>query len=247
MSLDSPNIQYVDKYYQCIVKGYIYKLETSQYVQHLIPDIVFGIILLFYYENEFFSKCGSDMEITSTDLKKQKKNKVELINTTAWHKVSNTAYGNIIIDTHKFQNVIYKWVLNIVSEMVNSSCVIGIHSSDGLFDTDYNAYSQFFAQKHSVYYGRRIGTKRLTMITNDDNCDYEDINGDLRTIASVETYKIELILNTKEKVLKYIDNDSDIGIAFKDISLNQPSRLAISTSTQDLSVQIFDFKMYSVK
>ena len=50
MSLDNPNIQYVDKYYKYIVSGFLHEIEKDNLIKSIIPDIEFGIILSLYYE-----------------------------------------------------------------------------------------------------------------------------------------------------------------------------------------------------
>eukprot|EP01083_Nonionella_stella_P215790 776312_1 len=224
MSLNSTNIQYVDAYYKYIVSGFIHHLEKTNSVHCIIPDIVFGITLLFYYDNEFFMKCGKDMDITSTDVAKQKHNVVTLRNNyhsgIRYGPHSNTAYGNIIINTHKFPNSIYKWVLSVnMSIHIEStaiSCLIGIHSSSGVFDTEYNAYSRFMAEKNSIYFAREVTvgarSDRDKLIRNDDQ--YIKTSVLYQNNVTKGIHQIEMILNTKDKTLQYIDNGVDLRVAF---------------------------------
>eukprot|EP01083_Nonionella_stella_P011148 31693_1 len=221
MSLASPNIQYVDKYYKSIVSGFIHQLETTASVQFIIPDIVFA---------------------------KQKNNVVTL----RYGPHANTAYGNIIINTHKFPNCIYKWLLsvNMLTYATNpTSCFIGIHSSSGVFDTEYNAYSRFMAEKNSIYFAREVTvgaqSDRDKLIRNDDQ--YIKTSVLYQNNVTKGIHQIEMILNTKDKTLQYIDNGVDLRVAFAQMYLQRQSRLTITISNPGCSVQIMDFKMYSVK
>ena len=187
------------------------------------------------------------MKITSSDIAQGKKNIVTMLSPGRWDPPYNTTYGNIIIDTRKFPNCIYKWMLSINFNIPNNNaeCFVGIHSSSGIYDINYNAYSMILAEDNSIYYAWHIkmGTApRIPVITNDDCNEYQDKYD--KGFMQGKIYNIDMILNTKTKSMEFIDNGTKLGAAFTNMFIGLQSRLAIAIN-KNVSVQILDFKMHS--
>ena len=289
VTLDHPNIQYVDQYYKNIVFGFMHKLltklEKENDFNNIIPEIVYALILLFYYEREYFTQYGQHMEITSSDIGKQKLDIVSFNpNKVADHNYAfagwnspravdsdhNTAYGNIWIDTKKFPNVLYQWILSInmkkepdtsnpAEDEEGASCIIGVHSSPGTFDVNHNAYKG--TEAYSMCYARQLIANLEeneygilshwdkhpeidALITNDGL--YAELSDDYDVDIGFGVHKIHMILNTREESLRFIDDEKDLGNAFTEMCLKDKLRLAVCIN-KNVTVQILDFKMHSVK
>ena len=207
-----------------ICNAFIHEIEKLLSKNDVIPLSIFEICAIYYF-HEHLEKCANFMDINNAKniatiksnnknnqiFKPNKKiNRKKLRGTVYGHYMINSQYDGYDINIYdNSDNNIYEWTLKI--DQMSSWITIGIDSSlqkhinDDFSDQDgytYYAYGSsgyIYQNKYdfrSVEYG-------IEYKTNDE---------------------IKMVLNKKNRSIKYYVNDKDQGIAFNLIHIKYPYR-----------------------
>ena len=96
----------VDKQSKYLVHGYIHKIESTHKLSMNIPSSIIRICILFFFQTEYFEKCGDDLMITG-----DKSDTLKRISTDdGYHNY--VAYGLHWMDSTKYETV--KWTVKVV-------------------------------------------------------------------------------------------------------------------------------------
>ena len=202
------------------VFGYIRECQKLLNEDRIIAPLIYHLCLLFFHIKEYWTAFhGGIFEVNE---------KMDTF-TKFWHG-RGTVYGNICIDSEI--ECVYKWKFKILENKNWFGVYFGIDSSNKKFlDRDYRDWTAENKSKHYAYGDQKI-------FTNHKMSRYGDQT--LKGFMNVETVQIEL--NTKDRTIKYIVDDIDQGIAFKNIDITLKYHLAISTYRRYLSIKILSFE-----
>ena len=221
---DFETVKYIDQPTTDTVNGYIKKqqnlLPHKENPYYLIPPLVTHLILLYYFNNEYFVNTPKGY-IISHDKK--------TIQKTEWSTVS--MYGNIIIPSTR--SGIYYWSFKVLQVEVNLT--FGITS-----DIEHSFESSFWSDENHSNYGAMYSGHKVSKANPEFNYSFDDLNNN-------DIVKMELDLNKKE--LSYWVNDKYIGPAYTDIDVGEDIKykMAVDMMRQDTKVQFIDFSRAKTK
>ena len=202
------------------VFGYIRKHQKLLDEDKIIAPLIYNLCLLFFYIKEYWA--AYDKVLFKVNQQKD--------TFTNMGNGKGTVYGNICIDSQI--ECIYKWKFKILVNTETYGIYFGIDSSNKKFLDD--DFSYFRADNQSKCYSYGDGT----VYTSGKLTKYGDET--LDGFLNVETVQIEL--NTKDRTIKYIVDDIDQGIAFKNIDITLKYHIAITTYYEDTSIKILSFE-----
>ena len=202
------------------VNGYIRQCIQLSTKEKVIPLGIIDLCLHFYWIAEYFTceapEIWLEKDDTIADYCNIDKKQFEEPDNIDW--IHSTIYGNITIDNKK--NLIYKWKFKLIIELELDGVGFGIDASNKQFSTkdysdDKNKYPYYcFMDGKSL---RSHNKKHI----NNKNKKY------LEKIFSQQFKKntiIDMILNIKNKTIKYYLNGKDLGIVFKEIEFNDDTK-----------------------
>ena len=231
--LDLQDVKYVDLITSILIYGYIRESQATFDLSYNVPELIFNICLLFYFEREYWDKHGENIVINTSNTS----------NDTALLKASKhkwkSAYGKASIDLTS-NNTIFKWTVRLDS----SKCawylaVIGII-------TDTNSQERFAITmtKSAKYYYIRTG---LWGGYKNNICSHEcggkpDYNKMICQQPNI--YDITITVNSKQRSVRFEcekDNNA-VDLECKNIDCDGKYHLFISMYNPSVSMQIIQFK-----
>ena len=236
MSTKFDVIKKVDQRTKSIINGFMKEAQSLLPFQdnsyYNIPDLVFMITILYYFNPEYFSVHGRNMELNENK------------DIMGSHGGRNTVYGNIVItkkDRGKFI-----WTFKLIEPKENVIMTIGIDSSNKAFVNDrfycsgyghvfygYQSYSEFDTGSLMM---RSSEVEKQSWKDTDQGYEYGVIYSDTESQVKME-------LNMDDKTLKYYVNGKDQGIAFQNICFENDEKYSMCISLDEpMSVRLLDFK-----
>eukprot|EP01084_Bolivina_argentea_P282979 484542_1 len=201
------DLTHIDDKDKLIVFGFVHqnqRLLPRVNSYFVIPELVIYIILFCFHNPEYFTSKNNGVYWN------KKENTIGICH-DGW---ISTVYGNIPI--HGTQSIIYIWTFKII-EYYKRIC-IGIDSSNKTYlKTDFTkrCNKDFYATK-----GDKLCCLAKHRTTKVDT--YEGPGWNVEMV-------VKMVLNVKNKTLKYIYDNKDYGIAFSNIDLETKTfHLAIS-------------------
>ena len=143
MSFHFDRIKDIDDYTKSIVHGFVHSSQKlfhkEQTTYYTISDLIISVIIVYYYQNEYFAKYTDDIIVNKTK---------NILRSTLWE--SRSIFGDIKIDKHTYCNKFVRkfMVLNCSEEVM---VAIGVNASEdentiGLFDNP-----RYHNLNHSFY------------------------------------------------------------------------------------------------
>ena len=201
----------IDAYSKLIINGYIRNIHTLFILDNVvlfdnIPRLIISLCSSYYYDGEYFEKRKSAKHINMTDNKRT----VYTNYSFAW-----SVYGALKIPSTI--NFIFKWTI-LVNKCSKNCFRFGICSENA-------ENTKFFNDNNCISYvydggdGKIYSNKQLL-------ANWKKYGKRLNGMGD----KIQIILNLKRKEISFIINNTNYGVAFKNIIYNEQIyyRLAIS-------------------
>ena len=225
MAFNFDRIKQIDQSTKDVVQGFI---KQAQLLLPLdkpyfnIPSLVVHLVLMFYWNPEFFTKHGGNASI-------DEKRKIVCFSE------EDAAYGNIEISGNITHGK-YIWTFDVL-KFDCGLLSVGIDSSNKQFSS-IDWYNNHF--NPSEHYSFEMGTGSADIYSSAVDC--EDYGSG---IHSNDTLIMELDFN--HKTLGFMINDTDFGIAFRDIDFkdNRKYHMVVSgyvTRQKDIRIELADFQ-----
>ena len=181
-----------------------------------VPVMISSICIMYYRKEEIFEIAAEHIKVS--------KNKRIITNTVSEGFAHCNVYGGIQISADNDNKKIYEWKLRM--NKMTYCCGFGIASE---------IYLGRFAIEHWQYMYRQGGR----ILDHDEFTGYRENYGP--TLKEGDIMKIELDLNRSQ--IKYLVNDQDLGIAYKDIIRGEDIkyRLCASVGLEETEVEIISF------
>ena len=216
------SLKYVDQRTKDCVNGYIkscQKLLPNDVIYYHIPELVIHCILFFYFVNdEFDDEKPHQGYILSED------------KTIMRCKNNDHAFGMTYLKRAVSQGI-HKWTfkcLNVNDD--NWFDCIGVCKTKAKIDSDYRVDDLLSEDG----YGWIINYQEITFIDDEISCEYgkqKCLTGDV----------IDMILDLDALQIRFIVNDEDWGIAWKDIEKTEYTAVA-SANVEDDAIQLISYQ-----
>ena len=209
--------QLVDTKTKYLVFGFVRIIKIND---KIIPIPIIELLIKFYYETEYFSKCGKYAVISNDKL---------TITNTAKSGEWSTCYGIQAIESNT--ELIHVWKIKINNSHSMGYISIGIDSSDAQFVD----HGFLFKSSSENYCFRADGYKISKGVQIHGYC-----NG------FFDNDVVEVIVNLSKAEISFTVNDKNQGVAYSNITKRDDIkyRLAVYTYKTNESVTLLD---YSVK
>ena len=204
-SLPSELLKLVDRKTEYVVNGFIHRIENISSLSINVPRSIIQICILFFFQFEYFEKCGDDLSITGDQENRIKKS----AEVDGWR---NIGYGSKWIESNT-SNII-RWTIKIIKHKQNDGVMVGviskeIDSNDCLWNS---THCTFLWNKIIYYEGCNI---------NDEYIDHYWVNTNV--LLTME-------LNLKKSELIYYINDKCYGTATNKIKKSDNIRYKLAVS-----------------
>ena len=218
------------------VTGYLRSIElllpdSSAYYN--IPEPVNHLILSYYHRPEYFTICGSRLQID--DIQDTLTHKTDEIHDFDYNDVG-TAYGNIMINGD--EDHVLVWIFKIIK--CKDGLYIGIDSSNRKHP-DSEPIDPW--TKKYTFWSYAGGANAFLFYNIQDEMKNGCVNNGFYAEDWRDNDILRMEVDVPNQTIKYILNDKDTGIAFNDINLKgKQFCLAISSEEGGQSVQLLDFQ-----
>ena len=222
-SFELKTAKQADERSKLLVFGYIRNINDTQQISTNISDLIWIMILIYYMEHEYFDSFGDDLQLSN-----DKKMVTKIKRDNNW---DNNCYGIIEIASTN-NNCIYEWKFKIkLSSGDCGHCVIGITAEEHTPNIDFEENDGCHYALSSTGFNY---TQKYDWITQCDDFSHND--------------HVTLQLNMAQKEIRYLTDDEDLGIIYKNINHGDDViyRLFVAINAIGDSIEITDFsKRYS--
>ena len=227
----------VNKQLKFTVFGYLHEFENHHEIN--IPKMIKYICLNYYLLSEEFTKHGNKMILNKAK---------NMVSKSGDNNATRTVYGNVIISDKDESIIEYQWNLKIkkvkkdvkylwFSFGIDSS---GKHQLNGDFSNDYWNNCEFYGL--SMNFLEEAVYLRKHSQQDFDNNEIKEyaMNFDVKETT---WYDFKMMLNMKNKTLKFEFNDENIPIYHSDVSFknNKEYYMAIAIYQDNLQIKLTDF------
>ena len=196
-------------------------------IQNFVPVDVIHMILIYYFIRERFSRTAQALIITDTYNNTKIKNIAR-----GWQ----TALGSFIIDIAKYPSTtVFQWRFKLVS--ADAAITIGI--MEHIKDKPLNIEEYVYFRVDRFCYAWSQGYYSTSFETHDGHSYSYAGFDDEAMDRNGNDNDIIMTLNVNAKTIEYTINDTQCGIAFRNIDLSRKYKLAICLGKGE--VEIVDF------
>ena len=236
MSTLYSRLKFVDDRCRNITFGYIRRIEGKLMSKEFeIPINIKNLCLLYYFEAEQFDKHSTRLTVSSSNEHKQNDIVVQSVS-GCWYCV----YGRVIIDPQKHPSIMYEWTVKYKRDekSIGTSPSIGIVSTNHT-ELENNLEYYCFMSYDNDFYCWQTAWKTARRRVDRDNDKQKPIYGDDFGLDCGDVIKMQF--DTKNATLRFYKNEKDLGIAHKDINMNNKYQFAMSFANETHSMQLLDF------
>ena len=228
---DQDVLKQIDDTTKDIINGYIRNeqllLPYEENAYYLIPPLVIHLILLYYFDAEYFNIPYEHKE-TSKAYKVSEDKKT--ITKTDWSDIS--IFGNIVIPSTR-SSLIYCWSFKILQ--LHTNLTFGITS-----DINDTFKAAFWRNQKSSNYGAMYSGHRVSRAIPEASYPIDHVdNNDI----------IKMVLDLKEKEIRYWVNDKNLGAAYTDIDVGEDIKykMVIDMMDAQTKIQLIDYQVSVTK
>eukprot|EP01084_Bolivina_argentea_P152868 266584_1 len=219
-----------------LIFGYCRKMEQYNAIHINIIPLIKYIIVLYYWQQEYFNKLGTDINVSNDKTTITKDIASDKDHISGW---MNTTYGKNCINS--ISNKIVKWTFKINKFDAGglSDICMGIASTDACQNYDFTCHDtgKFYA----------FGNLGVFFKDQDSYCSSAmDKNLNETDVTFSQNDKISLILNLNKRQLITKINDGKENILWTNIAVSVSIKyiLAVTLRYPGNSISLLDYKIY---
>ena len=216
-------LEVVDHKTQCAVYGFIHEIENSLISATNIPVSIIKICILFFWNREYFEKCGKHLTISGDQ------NETILKTDNGWN---NVAVGSMWIQSNRQQ--IIKWTFEIIKSPPFGGAA-GIYF--GITSEDHHNLNQDASDCKKGFGYFCYHDSHTTLIFDKGVCvrsDYGEEKASFGKQGTVTTME----LNLKAGHLIYYVDDECLGVAIDNVQQDDDIRYKLAVGLYDKGVEL---------
>ena len=230
MAVRLQDIKYVDDKSNKLLCGYLRNIygdhPQNHDAEHIIPDLVLNICLLFYFQREYFAKIVNGWKVKENFILSNDHMTADLVD-----GCYGNVYGNIKIDS--LSETVCKWTIKVENKKtqhLSRYIELGVSGDE---PTDKHFYGS--NAPRNVFMCSGTGYAYGECAVKGEHSDLKWKHGDF----------VNIKLDLKNKTIEYFINDKSVGIIYEDIhvGVDIKYRLVIYMNHNGGSVTIGNFEI----